>query len=81
MVNVFFGSEIVKLFLQDKRVDPSDRSNYTIRYASMDGHVEVVKLLKQHINKRRILSYGSVSKRTKFDKYLVNHIVGYLEYL
>ena len=39
--------DIVKLLLQDTRVDPSDRDNYAIRRTSEKGHVEVVKLLLQ----------------------------------
>jgi hypothetical protein len=37
----------VKLLLQDKRVNPSDRENYAVRAASENGHVDVVKLLLQ----------------------------------
>ena len=41
-------TEIVKLLLQDERVDPSaDNRNDAIRYASMNGHTEIVKLLLQ----------------------------------
>src|SRR3989304_5945772 len=39
--------EVVKLLLQDPKVDPSDQNNYAIRLASRKGHVEVVKLLLQ----------------------------------
>ena len=38
---------MVKLLLQDPRVDPSDRNNGAIRLAHQNGHVEVVKLLLQ----------------------------------
>ena len=31
--------------LKDKRVDPSDKDNYAIRWASYNGHLEVVKVL------------------------------------
>jgi ankyrin repeat protein len=37
--------EVVKLLLNDPRVDPSAHDNYAIRWASRNGHVEVVKLL------------------------------------
>ena len=37
--------DIVKLLLNDSRVDPSDRNNYAIRIASQYGHTEIVKLL------------------------------------
>ena len=37
--------EVVKLLLQDKRVDPSAEDNYAIRWASANGYTEVVKLL------------------------------------
>src|SRR3990170_2153039 len=39
--------EVVKLLLQDLRVDPSDQSNDAIIWASQSGHVEIVKLLLQ----------------------------------
>ena len=39
--------EIVKLLLQDPRVDPSDENNLAIRLASFYGYIEVVKLLSQ----------------------------------
>ena len=35
--------EIVKILLQDKRVDPTD--NWAIRIASQFGHIEIVKIL------------------------------------
>ena len=38
---------VVKLLLQDSRVDPSDHNNLAIRWASQNGHIEVVKLLLQ----------------------------------
>ena len=31
--------------MKDSRVDPSDESHESIRYASMNGHIEVVALL------------------------------------
>jgi ankyrin repeat protein len=40
-------SEVVKLLLEDKRVDPSACNNEAIRWASKNGHLEVVKLLLQ----------------------------------
>ena len=36
---------VVKLLLADKRVDPSARDNYAIRYAASNGHITVVRLL------------------------------------
>jgi ankyrin repeat protein len=39
--------EVVKLLLQDPRVNPSDNSNSAIRYASDKGYLEIVKLLLQ----------------------------------
>src|SRR3972149_2705194 len=39
--------EVVKLLLQDTRVDPSDQNNAAILLASGSGHIEVVKLLLQ----------------------------------
>jgi len=38
---------VVKLLLQDERVDPSDNNNWAIQMASKNGHIEVVKLLLQ----------------------------------
>ena len=37
--------EIVKLFLNDPRLDPSNDDNRAIQYASYCGHAEVVRLL------------------------------------
>jgi hypothetical protein len=37
--------EVVRLLLNDARVDPSDINNEAIRLASQNGHVEVVKLI------------------------------------
>ena len=39
--------EVVKLLLQDPKVDPSYQYNYAIIWASFNGHIEVVKLLLQ----------------------------------
>lgn len=38
---------MVKLLLQDERVDPSDVENLAIKEATENGHKEVVKLLLQ----------------------------------
>ncbi len=38
---------LVKKLLQDPRVDPSDNSNFVIRWASENGHLEIVRLLLQ----------------------------------
>ena len=40
-------NEVVKLLLQDPRVDPSADNNYAIRFASGICHVDVIKLLLQ----------------------------------
>jgi ankyrin repeat protein len=40
-------TDVVELLLQDKRVDPSVRNNYAIRWASKYGHTDVVELLLQ----------------------------------
>jgi len=37
----------VKILLSDKRVDPTAGDNRAILWASENGHVEVVKLLKK----------------------------------
>jgi hypothetical protein len=37
--------ELVRLLLEDSRVDPSSIANAPIRYASENGHVDVVRLL------------------------------------
>lgn len=37
--------EVVRLLLQDERVDPSAADNYAIRWASENGHTEVARLL------------------------------------
>lgn len=39
--------EIVKLLLQDPRVDPADEKNLAIIYASQNGYFEIVQLLLQ----------------------------------
>ena len=39
--------EVVKLLLQDPRVDPSAKNNYAIRWTSRKSRLEVVKLLLQ----------------------------------
>ena len=39
------NTDKVKLLLADPRVDPADRNNYAIHFASERGHVEVVRLL------------------------------------
>ena len=36
---------VVKLLLEDKRVNPADNNNFAIRWASEYGHYNVVKLL------------------------------------
>ena len=40
--------EIVKLLLQDTRVDPSSQNNYAIRYASQYGHLMCVHTHQEH---------------------------------
>tara|TARA_Y100000034_G_scaffold99524_1_gene122299 strand:- start:350 stop:610 length:261 start_codon:yes stop_codon:yes gene_type:complete len=37
----------VKLLLNDKRVDPSDRNNWAIRFAFKNKHFDIVNLLWQ----------------------------------
>ena len=37
--------EVVKMLLEDDRVDPSANDNYAFRRASKNGHLEIVKLL------------------------------------
>jgi len=49
-------SEVVKLLLQDPRVDPSDDDNYAILLASGNGHLEIVKLLLQDPRVKNSLS-------------------------
>ena len=39
--------EIVKILIQDKRVDPSTNDNWAIRSASLNGYLEIVKILMQ----------------------------------
>src|SRR5947208_562907 len=39
--------EIIKVLLQDKRIDPSNHNNSAIGCASENGHIEIVKLLLQ----------------------------------
>lgn len=39
--------DIVKILLQDERVDPSDYANRAISNASLNGHSEIIKLLLQ----------------------------------
>ena len=36
---------MVKILLRDPRVDPSDRNNEAIRWASKNGHESVVEIL------------------------------------
>jgi ankyrin repeat protein len=40
-------TEVVKLLLADKRVDPSSKNNFAIQFASRFGHTEIVKLLSE----------------------------------
>jgi len=44
-----YTPDIVKWVLENmgRRVDPSARDNHAIKHASQNGHVEVVRLLKQ----------------------------------
>ena len=44
-LNINLADEVKELI--DKGIDPSDYDNYAIRYASINGHTEVVKLLLQ----------------------------------
>jgi ankyrin repeat protein len=37
--------DIVKELMKDERVDPSDKNNWAIRYASEKGHLDMVKEL------------------------------------
>ena len=39
--------EVVKILMQDERVDPSADDNWAIRYASGNGRLEIVKILTQ----------------------------------
>ena len=39
--------EVVKILIQDKRVDPGADDNYAIRHASKYGYLEIVKILIQ----------------------------------
>ena len=41
-------TEIVRLLLQDPRVNPADRNNKAIIWASENGHTKIVRLLEEH---------------------------------
>jgi ankyrin repeat protein len=55
-------TEIVKLLLADKRVDPSADDNWAIKRASRNGHIKVVKLLLQHPKVKSSLSKEDIKK-------------------
>src|SRR4029079_5965420 len=40
------NSVIVKLLLQDKRVDPTSGNNFLLRWAMDENHVEIIDILK-----------------------------------
>jgi hypothetical protein len=56
--------EVVKLLLADLRLDPTAYHNHAIRRASVQGHNEVVKLLK----------YPILYQPTKFSLRIINEI-------
>ena len=39
--------EVVKLLLQDKRVNPSDWDNWALKWSYTNGHMEILKILLQ----------------------------------
>jgi len=47
-------SKIVKLLVEDERVDPEAESNYALTEATKRGHLAVVTVLKEAIDKRRL---------------------------
>ena len=51
--SLYWYSEVVKLLLGDKRVNPSANDNEAIREASYYGKTDVVKLLTYHISKKK----------------------------
>ena len=42
----------IKKIINNHKVDPTMDDNYAIRWASKYGHIEVVKILKEHIEKK-----------------------------
>ena len=54
--------EVVKLLLQDSRVDPSNDNNSAIRHASRNGYHKVVKLLLQDPRVKNTLIEKEIKK-------------------
>ena len=59
--------EIVKLLLNDSRVDPSDKNNEAIRLASEEGHIDIVKLLASD---KRVQKEANMTEEELLKKYL-----------
>ena len=69
--------EIIKLLMQDERVDPSSDDNWAITYASQNGHLEIVKILMQDkrvdpsANNNWPITYASQNGRLEIVKILM----------
>ena len=48
MASRFGHLDVVRVLLQNHRVDPSAKNNDALRLASKNGHVDVVELLRQN---------------------------------
>jgi len=45
MAALYGHLEVVKILLEDSRVDPSDQNNFAIHEAEENGHLDIVRLL------------------------------------
>lgn len=71
MASKYGHLEIVRLLLDDKRVDPTDRDNDAIWSAYENGHVDVVKLLLKDERVTRELGSRDIRRLKKSYKMII----------
>jgi len=59
--------KVVELLLKDRDVDPAANNNYIIKWASVNGHVEIIKMLLNDVRVLSSLEYESLDNLIKVE--------------
>ena len=67
----------VKLLLNHPKVNPSDKDNWAIRYASIEGHYDIVNLLWQDQRVKNTLENDNEKLYNKLIKKDIKEKIGF----
>ena len=77
-------TEMVKMLLEDGRVDPTAKHNYALRWAVTNGHMETTRLLLSNeevqdfikenpVHFESMLKYTEIAGKNQINKMLLSH--------